>query len=69
MKSHLRKRSFALNQHKTSVALEPEFWSALEDMVSKHWAPTLTALVLDIDMRRDPEQPLASALRVFALVS
>ena len=67
--THLQKKSFKLNGQPTSIALEPEFWAALQNMVAKAWAPTLTALVLDIDMRRDPQQPLASALRVFALVS
>ena len=65
----LVKKSFALRGHRTSIALEPEFWAALGAMVAAGWEPTLTDLVLAIDMRRDPDQPLASALRVFALVS
>ena len=67
--STLVKKSFALRGHHTSIALEPEFWSALGAMVSAGWEQTLTDLVLAIDMRRDPDQPLSSALRVFALVS
>jgi len=65
----LIKKSFALRGHRTSIALEPEFWNALQAMVNAGWERNMTDLVLTIDMRRDPDQPLASALRVFALVS
>ena len=65
----LVQKSFALRGHRTSIALEPEFWAALSAMVTAGWENNLTDLVLAIDMRRDAEQPLASALRVFALVS
>lgn len=64
---HLRKRSFRLAGHRTSVALEPEFWAALE-AVAQRRAISLAALVAEVDARRaDPGLPLASALRVFAL--
>jgi predicted DNA-binding ribbon-helix-helix protein len=66
---YLRKRSFRIGHVRTSVALEQEFWSALEEMVRSQWAPNLTQLISDIEMRRDPKQPLASALRVFVLMS
>ncbi len=64
---HLRKRSFRLAGHRTSVALEPAFWAALE-AVAERRAISLAALVAEVDAARaDPALPLASALRVFAL--
>lgn len=64
---HLRKRSFALGGHRTSVALEPAFWAALEAMARQR-AVSLAALVAEVDAgRAEPTLPLASALRVLAL--
>jgi predicted DNA-binding ribbon-helix-helix protein len=64
---HLRKRSFSLAGHRTSVALEPEFWAALEASARRDGL-SLAALVARVDATRaDPATPLASALRVFAL--
>lgn len=64
---HLRKRSFRLAGHRTSVALEPAFWAALEAMAGRRGI-SLAALVAEVDAaREDPARPLASALRVFAL--
>jgi len=62
----LKKRSFSLAGHRTSVALEPEFWEALQVAARKQGRP-LAALVAAIDAARAPIQPLASALRVLAL--
>lgn len=61
----LKKRSFTLSGHRTSVALETEFWAALETH-ARVMKSSLAALVARIDETRD-ERPLASALRVFAL--
>lgn len=64
---HLRKRSFQLAGHRTSVALEPEFWAVLE-AVAVQRGRSLAGLVMEIDTARAAAaQPLASALRVFAL--
>ncbi len=64
---HLVKRSFSLAGHRTSVALEPEFWAVLSGIATAR-GQTLTALVASVDASRaNPELPLASALRVFAL--
>ena len=63
----LIKRSFSLNGHRTSVALEQEFWSALGD-IAKRRGMVVGALVAAIDAERDPAQPLASSLRVLALI-
>ena len=64
----LEKRSVTLAGHRTSVALEPEFWSALEALALRR-GQTLAGLVAAIDAAREPGRPLASALRVFALAS
>lgn len=64
---HLRKRSFRLAGHRTSVALEPEFWVVLEALAARHGL-SLAALVAGVDAARPvPDLPLASALRVHAL--
>jgi len=64
---HLRKRSFSLAGHRTSVALEPAFWSRLEE-TARRKGISLAALVAQVDAARpDSGIPLASALRVFAL--
>lgn len=63
----LIKRSFSLSGHRTSVALEPEFWSALEALAAAE-QKSLAALVAETDAARAPERSLASALRVLALI-
>ena len=62
----LVKRSFTLAGHRTSVALEPEFWQALAAIAASR-SHTMAALVAEVDEARGPAKPLASALRVFAL--
>ncbi len=64
----LEKRSFSLSGHRTSVALEPEFWTVLTE-IAKRDGMALSALVTRIDSGRGGGQPLASALRVFALLN
>ena len=69
MKPHLAKRSFSLAGHRTSVALEPEFWSVIE-AAAKSRGVSLAALVAELDAARaETGAPLASTLRVFALRS
>jgi predicted DNA-binding ribbon-helix-helix protein len=63
----LTKHSFTLAGHRTSVALEPEFWTALADIAARDGQP-LSALIAAIDATRNPDQPLAGALRVHALL-
>lgn len=65
MTGHLRKRSVNLAGHATSLALEPEFWAALDAAAARD-AISLAALIGRIDEGRG-ERPLASACRVFAL--
>lgn len=66
MAFRLVKKSFSLSGHRTSVALEPEFWAALARMAGAR-GMSLAALVAQIDSDRAPEQPLASRLRVGVL--
>jgi predicted DNA-binding ribbon-helix-helix protein len=62
----LIKRSFSLAGHRTSVALESEFWDALSALAARRGV-SLAALVLEVDSARDPARNLASSLRVLAL--
>jgi predicted DNA-binding ribbon-helix-helix protein len=66
--SGLLKRSFSLAGHRTSVALEDAFWSALSE-IAQDRGHSLSALVAAIDADRGPDQPLASALRLEALAA
>lgn len=61
----LRKRSISLSGHPTSLALEPEFWSALEAMAGDERS-SVAAVIGRIDRAR-AQRPLASACRVAAL--
>ena len=63
--SGLRKRSFAIAGHRTSVALEPEFWAVLDAEATRSRL-SLAGLVASIDAARG-DRPLASALRLHAL--
>jgi predicted DNA-binding ribbon-helix-helix protein len=62
----LRKRSFSLSGHRTSVALEDEFWEVLQGLAASR-GTGLASLVASIDAARGPGQTLASALRIAAL--
>jgi predicted DNA-binding ribbon-helix-helix protein len=64
--SGLVKRSVTLAGHRTSIALEAEFWAALAACAEALGMP-LAALVAGIDAQRGGGQGLASALRVFVL--
>lgn len=63
----LQKRSFTLSGHRTSVALEPEFWAVLEADATRA-GQRLTHYVARVDASRQL-RPLASALRVAALAA
>lgn len=61
----MRKRSFSIEGHRTSIALEPEFWEALEALAAAR-GMTLSALVAEIDGTRRSEN-LASSCRLAVL--
>lgn len=65
MPSGLVKRSITLDGHRTSVALEPDFWAAVAAMAEAE-SLSLAACVARVDAARG-EAPLAGALRVAAL--
>jgi len=65
----MRKRSITLKGHRTSIALEAEFWDALDAMAAAD-RRTLPALIDSIDRNRLKQTPppgLASAIRVYIL--
>ncbi len=65
----LLKRSISIAGHRTSLALEAEFWAVLDQAAATRGL-AFAALIREIDEQRaksDPDQPLSSACRVFAL--
>lgn len=60
------KRSLTLKGHRTSVSLEDEFWFAFREIARAKDIP-INVLAAEIDVARDPETGLASAIRVFIL--
>lgn len=64
----LVKRSMRIAGHRTSLALEREFWLALEEIAlrQKQSLPMLTASI-DRVRERERAASLASAARLFAL--
>lgn len=60
----LRKRTIRLAKHNTSIALEAEFWNAL-DVAARRSGQTVPMLVAAIDAKRTGG--LASAIRVAML--
>lgn len=63
----LKKRSFTIARHRTSVALEPEFWAVLETVAAGRGV-SLARLVAEIDAGEKPGG-LASTLRLRALAA
>ncbi len=61
----MQKRSLTLAGHRTSLALEPEFWSALEAMAKARHLP-LSSLIRELDENRQGDN-LSSAVRVAVL--
>src|SRR5262245_52736493 len=64
MAGTIRKRSVIVAGHRTSVSLEPEFWTALRDIAERRGL-SINALVAEVDKGRSGN--LSSALRVFVL--
>ena len=68
-KGSLLKRSMRIAGHRTSLALEQEFWSGLEK-IARARSTSLPVLIASIDETRAKDAPdasLASAVRVFVL--
>ncbi len=64
----LVKRSISLHGHRTSLALEPEFWQQV-DGIARQRNRSLAALIAEIDDNRDPDDALSSSVRVWVLKS
>lgn len=60
------KRSLTLKGHRTSVSLEDEFWNSFREIAQKKELP-INSLAAEIDVNRDPDTGLASAIRVYVL--
>lgn len=60
-----KKRSLSIAGHRTSIALEPEFWTALEEIAALRGI-SLSQLVAEADAGRG-EDSLSSRLRLLAL--
>jgi len=61
----VRKRSLTIAGHRTSIALEPQFWDALES-IARAREISLPALIAEIDQTRE-ESNLSSAIRLAVL--
>ena len=59
------KRSLSIAGHRTSIALEPEFWAALELMAADS-GQTMAGLIRSIDETRETAN-LSSAARLAVL--
>ena len=62
----MKKRSITLAGHKTSIALEDEFWKALREIAAQNRL-SLTEQIAQIDSTRKNAN-LTSSLRVFILL-
>ncbi|MCP8883621.1 ribbon-helix-helix domain-containing protein [Devosia sp. XJ19-1] len=61
----MEKRSFSIAGHRTSIALEPEFWRGLEAMANTRQL-SLAGLIREIDENRQTTN-LSSAVRLAVL--
>jgi predicted DNA-binding ribbon-helix-helix protein len=64
-KSPVVKRSIVIDNHKTSVSLEDEFWKGLKEIAALRLT-NLSGLVSKIDSQREHGN-LSSACRIFVL--
>jgi predicted DNA-binding ribbon-helix-helix protein len=62
----MRKRSFTIGGHQTSILLEDAFWSELTALAEARRL-SLSALVAEVDNKRGESGNLASALRLHVL--
>lgn len=65
----MRKRSITLKGHRTSISLEDEFWTALDEIAAAD-GMTVPRIVSRVDRERLKQAPppgLSSALRVYIL--
>jgi predicted DNA-binding ribbon-helix-helix protein len=65
MRSRVAKRSVVIEDHKTSISLEEEFWEGLK-VIAKLRVTNLSALVSAINSQREHAN-LSSAIRIYVL--
>jgi predicted DNA-binding ribbon-helix-helix protein len=65
----LIKKSMRIAEHRTSIALEAEYWDALKQIAERRklTLPRLFAEIDEANQAVTPERSLASAARVYAL--
>ncbi|NRB04655.1 MAG: ribbon-helix-helix domain-containing protein [Rhodobacteraceae bacterium] len=68
MSQRPQKHSLTLQGHRTSISLEPEFWQAFRDIAREKGMP-LNALASEIDVSRQGDIGLASAIRLYVLTT
>lgn len=61
----MEKRSLSIAGHRTSIAIEPEFWSGLEAMATAG-GKSIAAVIGEIDEQREVPN-LSSAVRLAVL--
>lgn len=61
----MKKRSLTLAGHRTSVAMEPEFWSAVEEIAAAR-GQSVNQFIEEIDERRESNN-LSSSVRLTVL--
>lgn len=61
----LKKSVIIANRHQTSISIEPEFWTVLQQLAMQK-GMSVNQLVTEIDLQRDGEN-LSSAVRIFIL--
>lgn len=69
LQTHMQKRSLSIHAHRTSIALEIEFWEVIDKAVQQD-GRSLAAFITALDDERtaqDSPQGLASYLRLFVL--
>ncbi|MEQ6203312.1 ribbon-helix-helix domain-containing protein [Sulfitobacter sp. HNIBRBA2951] len=62
------KHSVTLHGHRTSISLEAPFWEELQRIAQEKSMP-INALVAQVDAERGMDAGLASAIRVYVLMS
>ena len=66
MKGRPVKHSLTLRGHRTSVTLEDVFWSEFRKLANRKNL-SINGLAAEIDVNRDVEMGLASAIRIYVL--
>lgn len=62
----MKKISVSLSGHQTSISLEEEFFTALQEIAKKE-NKSIASIIEHIDDNRDPDSNLSSAIRIWVL--